>query len=160
MARLEAFCAREYPRLRGALALYCGDVGVAEELAQEALSRACDRWSHVSTLAAPGAWVHRVALNLAKSGFRRRQAERRAQERLGPPPDELAAPDVAGAVAVRGAVAALPPRQRAVIALRFYLDLSVAETADLLALSPDAVRQHTARAVAALRARFPQEHAR
>lgn len=41
---LAAFCEREYPRLVGTLSLYCGDVLLAEELAQEALARACSRW--------------------------------------------------------------------------------------------------------------------
>lgn len=44
-AALAAFCHREYARLVGALTLYCGDGDVAQELAQEALVRACERWS-------------------------------------------------------------------------------------------------------------------
>jgi DNA-directed RNA polymerase specialized sigma24 family protein len=69
---LDAFCRREYRRLVGALSLYCGDPSVAEEVAQEALYRACRRWSQVSQIQAPGAWVHRVAINIANSAYRRR----------------------------------------------------------------------------------------
>lgn len=92
---LAAFCRREYPRLVGALSLYCGDADVAEELAQEALIRAADRWPHVGQMDAPGAWVYRVGMNLCGSWFRRKRAERRANARVGAEP---AAPgrDLAG----------------------------------------------------------------
>ena len=153
-AALEAYCRREYPRLVGALSLYCGDALVAEEFAQEALARACDRWDRVREMDAPGAWVHRVAMNLANSHFRRRRAERRANTRHGLGHDASGDEDVAAAVALREAVANLPPKQRAAVALRFYLQYSVAETAELMGCSEDAVKQHTSRAVAALRARF------
>ncbi|MEX2621103.1 MAG: SigE family RNA polymerase sigma factor [Egibacteraceae bacterium] len=145
------FASREYPRLVGALSLHCRDRHVAEELAQEALVRAADRWTRVSAMAAPGAWVHRVGVNLATSWLRRRQAERRAHARAGTgggPP----VPDPTDAIAVREAVLGLPARQRTVLGLRYYADLSVAETAAVMGLSEDAVKAHTRRAVAALRA--------
>ena len=78
-----AFCAEEFPRLAGALSLYLGDRAIAEELAQEALLKACRRWERVSQLESPGGWTWRVARNLAKSHLRRRRAERRARARLG-----------------------------------------------------------------------------
>lgn len=101
-------CARLRPRLVGSLTLYCGDLGVAEDLAQEALARAWGRWRHVSTLDAPERWVYRTAFNLARSRFRRLAVERRVH-RLAPAAGSL--PDTATAVAVRAAVSALPPRQ-------------------------------------------------
>lgn len=136
------------------LALVCGDVGVAEELAQEALVRACDRWERVRGMAAPGAWVHRVALNLSRSWYRRRQAEQRARTRHGPVADACSNPDLADVLAIRDAIAGLPPAQRSVLALRYYLRMSVAETAEVLGSSQGAVKQHSSRAVAALRSRF------
>ncbi len=78
---LDAFCRREHPRLVGALTLHCGDRWVAAELAQEALARVCADWPRVSRMQAPGAWVHRVAMNLCTSHFRRRTAERAARAR-------------------------------------------------------------------------------
>ena len=87
----------------GALSLYCGDRGVAEDLAQEALARAWGRWRHVSTLDAPERWVYRTAFNLARSRFRRLAVERRVH-RLAPAVAPL--PDTATAVAVRAAVSA------------------------------------------------------
>src|SRR5687768_13383272 len=102
---LAGFCRREYPRLVGTLDLYCGDVDVAEELAQEALARACAQWRRVAGMAAPGAWVHRVAINLANSRFRRLAAQRRAEARTGNT-DASRGPDIADSVAIRTAVAA------------------------------------------------------
>ena len=75
---LARFCREQRPQLVGSLGLYCGDVGLAEELANEALARVCRDWNHVRDLERPGAWAHRVAMNLANSWFRRRGAERRA----------------------------------------------------------------------------------
>lgn len=154
---LEAFCRREYPRLVGSLSLHCGDAAAAEDLAQEALARAVDRWDRVARMQAPGAWVHRVAINLANSHYRRRQAERRARTRHGAAPDHDDG-DLAGALAVREAVSRLPAKQRTAVTLRFFAQMSVAETAAVMGCSEGAVAQHTRRGVAALRARFrPRE---
>ncbi|MFP4634677.1 MAG: sigma-70 family RNA polymerase sigma factor [Nitriliruptoraceae bacterium] len=147
-----AFCAEEFPRLVGALGLYVGDEAVAEELAQEALLRACRRWDRVSQLESPGGWTWRVARNLANSHLRRRQAERRARARLptvGRIPD--AEGDAADSHAVRRAVARLPERQRRVLVLRYFLDWSVAATATEMEVSQNAVRSLAKRAIAALR---------
>ena len=150
-----AFCAAQYPRLVGGLALYVGDHAVAEELAQEALLRAFRRWGRVERLDSPQAWVWRVAINLNNSHFRRRRAEQRASERLRtsvePAADDR---DHAWGLAVRQAVAALPQRQRTALILRYYLDLPVEEAARRMDASPDAVRSLTKRAVAALREEF------
>jgi RNA polymerase sigma factor (sigma-70 family) len=151
---LDEFCRREHRRLVGALSLYCGDPAVAEEVAQEALYRACRRWSQVSQMAAPGAWVHRVAINLANSSYRRRRVERRARDRQRAP--AAWEDDLVAAVAVRQAVAALPARQRAALVVRHYGGFTVAETAALLGVTEGAVKQLTHRAVTALRVALPQ----
>lgn len=150
-AALAAFCHREYPRLVGALTLYCGDGHVAQELAQEALVRACERWSGVRQMRAPGAWVHRVAMNLANSRSRRRTAELRAHARHGPHPQVSLDADAGEALAVRRAVSRLPRTQRTVLVARFYLGWSVAETAEWLGLSCDAVSAHASRGLKQLR---------
>lgn len=150
---LATFVAREYPRLVGALTVHCGDRALAEDFAQEALARACDRWDRVGAMEVPAGWVYRTAMNLASSWFRRRQAELRANRRHGVP-DGVIEHDAADALAVRGAIRGLPPKQRSVLACRYYLGMSVAETADVMRCSDAAVRQHTSRAVKALRARF------
>ena len=145
------FCDEIRDRLVGSLTIYCGDRHVAEELAQDALVRAWERWDTVGSMASPEAWTYRTAFNLATSWHRRRSAERRARRRLAArPAPEPIPPDVHGAL--RAAVLGLPPRQRAVITCRFFLDLSVDETAALLRCAPGTVKAATHQALAALRA--------
>lgn len=152
---LVAFCEREYPQLVGTLTLYCGDRGVAAELAQEALATVCERWERVEHMAAPGAWVHRVAINAANSQFRRRAAERRARQRLLQGGVEQGQePDRADVVAVRREIARLPSRQAEVVVLRYYLRLTVAETAARMGRSEAAVKSLMHRASARLRQRL------
>lgn len=150
---LEVFAAREMPRVVGTLALYCGDRDMAEELAQEALVRVCRDWERVQGMEHPGAWLHRVAVNLAHSHYRRRQAARRARRRVeaqaGIP---TLLPDTADAVAVRDALARLPERHRRVLVLRYWADLSLAETAVALGVSLSAAKSRASRATAALAA--------
>lgn len=144
---LEGFVAREHPRLVGALGLYTGDRLLAEELAQEALARACRDWERLAAMSVPGAYVHRVAINLANSWFRRRRAERRALERAGGPADRVHRDPCAGdAVAVREAVAVLAPKRRTVVVLCFFLGYSSAEAADVMGVRPATVRSLVHRA--------------
>ncbi len=147
----EDLCDRIRTRLVGALTLTTGDRGVAEELAQEALVRAWQRWPEVRCMDSPEAWTFRVAFNLAGSWRRRRAAERRANRRAGPDPLLHDDPDGAAATAVRRAVAGLPDRQRAVIVCRFYLGHDVAGTAALLGCAEGTVKATTAHALANLR---------
>lgn len=131
MTDVETFCGHEYPRIVGILTLYCRDQAVAEELAQEALARAWARWDKVSKLDSPQAWLYRVAINLANDLLRRRMAERRARARMDDPQRRPAEPS-AEAVAVRDAVSSLGRRQRTVIVLHHFLDLSLPEVADVM----------------------------
>jgi len=89
---IESFCRRLSPLLVGSLTLQCENRLVAEEIAQEALARAWERWDVVSLMSSPDGWTYRVAFNLAKSHYRRRQAEKRAMDRLesgDPGPSDL-----------------------------------------------------------------------
>lgn len=147
---LAAFCEQEQPRLVGLLALYVGDVHVAEELAQDALIRVCQHWPRVRLMQSRSAWVNRVAMNLAKSMFRRRGAAKRAMARHGgdPPSTER---DDATTIAVRQAVAALPPRMRAAVIHRHFLGDSVRQTAESMGCAEGTVKSLTFKALAALR---------
>ena len=149
-----SFCAAEYPRLLGSLSLYCGRADLAEEFAQDALERACMRWGEVSAMERPGAWVYRVAINLANSRFRRLVAERHAYRRHGATADRYVVPDVAAAVEVREAVAALPPRTRAAVVLRYFADMTVEESAVAMGCAEGTVRSLTYKGLDALRARL------
>jgi RNA polymerase sigma factor (sigma-70 family) len=149
----DEFVRREHPRLVRALTLYVGDEDTAWQLAQDAFVRAGERWSQVSGMAAPGAWVHRVWMNLASSHFRRRAAERRANRRAaGRGEDALVPPDPGEALTVRAALGGLPERERQVVLFRYYLDYTVAETATALGLQPGSVKTMTYRALQRLRA--------
>jgi RNA polymerase sigma-70 factor (ECF subfamily) len=147
---IEDFCRRLSPRLVGSLTLHCESRPVAEELAQEALARAWQRWSTVSTMASPDAWTYRVAFNLAASDRRRRRAERRALDRR---PQPLAPPErTAETLAVWAALRALPARQRAAVVLRHYAGFSIRETATALDCAEGTVRSLTSQGVQAIRA--------
>ncbi|MGH3440573.1 MAG: sigma-70 family RNA polymerase sigma factor [Nitriliruptorales bacterium] len=149
-AALERFCADAFPQLVGLLAHECGDVHLAEEFAQEALTRACERWEQVSAMDAPVGWCFRVGANLSRSWFRRRAVARRARTHAH---DVEARPDVdvASQIVVRDALRRLTSAQRDAVLLRYALDLSVEQTAALLGTTEGAVRGLTHRALRALR---------
>lgn len=149
---LISFCRREHGRIVGLLSLYCGDAAVAEELAQDALTRVCRDWRRVRKMDYPEAWASRVAINLANSHFRRRAAEKRARERLASRPDAAAgAPDAAVALSVRHAVAALPPRQRTALLLHYFCDLPFARVAELMGAPEPTVKSLARRGIERLR---------
>lgn len=125
---------QEYPRLVGALSLYTGDIQLAQDLAQETMARLCAHWARVHGMDAPSAWLHRVALNLARSSFRaRRVARAKAHMLASPAADD---DDLASAIALRAAVAALPERQRRALVLRYYADLPVSDVTRLMRCPP------------------------
>lgn len=148
---LAVFCAREWPRVVGALRLAYGDAEFAEEIAQEALEKACLRWRRVRAMEHPSAWVHRVAFNAATSRFRRVDAGRRALSRHGPGPTEIAPTD-ADHLALREAIAALELRPRTALVLRYYVEMTPGEAGEVMGCSGQAVRNLTHRALQALRA--------
>jgi len=139
------------PRLVGSLTLYCGNRTIAEDLTQEALIRTWMRWKKVREMRSPEAWTFRTAFNLANSWGRRHQAERRALKRLERSGAAFAPPDPVDVVAVRTAVGALPPRQRAAIVCRYFAGMSVDETAATIGAKPGTVKALTFQGVASLR---------
>jgi RNA polymerase sigma factor (sigma-70 family) len=141
-----------HPSIYGALVLYCGSPELAEDLTHETLLRVWREWSSVSMMEHPDRWALRVAFNLAKSRFRRlRIARRAAAAAQGQTPTDR---DPTDAIAVRAAVATLPPRQRATVVLRYFNDLSVSDTAVILGCVEGTVKALTSQAVANLRLRF------
>jgi RNA polymerase sigma-70 factor, ECF subfamily len=144
------FCEALHPSLYGALLLYCGSREVAEDLTQETLLRVWRHWATVSAMSRPDRWALRVAFNLAKSGFRRVRIARRVAA-LADPTYADRDSDPTDAIAVRAAVATLPARQRAAVVLRYFNDLSVADTAEILGCAEGTVKALTSQAVANLR---------
>lgn len=151
-SRIERFCADAYPQLVAALTHHCGDVHLAEELAQEALIKASQRWDRVQGLESPVGWCYRVAVNASNSWFRRKRIERRAGGRLSNEQQtNHRDPDGADAVAVRRALGELTDQQREAVICRYFLDLSSEQTARLLDSTAGAVRALTHRALKTLR---------
>jgi RNA polymerase sigma factor (sigma-70 family) len=148
---LEQACTAEYPRLVRVLTLYCGDTDTARDLAQETCARACAHWPSVRRMQDQRAWFTKVALNLARSRWRRQALERRVLALIGSRPPETPQRDVAEVLAVRAALASLTPRQRAAVVLRYLDDLDLQTTATVLHCSEGTVKKLTARGLAALR---------
>jgi len=148
---VDSFCRTMWPRLVGALNLSFGRLDLAEELAQEVLSRVVEQWDRVSTLEDPEAYTFRMGFNLGKSWWRRRAAEGRANDRHGSRPEGRDG-ELAPLLAVRQAVAQLSPRQREVVVYRYFLGCSVAETSAAMQCAEGTVKALTAQAIASLRA--------
>jgi RNA polymerase sigma-70 factor (sigma-E family) len=136
--------------------LMTGDAGDAEDLVQETLLRVAQRWNRVRSMDHPAAYARRVLINLVLHG-----ADRRSRQRaeLWPQDNGAAASDESAARALqevddlaefRWALAQLPARQRAVLVLRYWADLPVAEVADQLGCSEGTVTSTASRAAARL----------
>lgn len=151
---LATFYVDQFDQVRGSLVLFTGDRQLAEELAQEAFVRVCQHWERVRTMDAPGAWVHRVGINLAISRGRQTRSEVRAHHRLRA--ERAAVLDVDPSAgtdgALRSALLDLGPDERSVIVLRFYADLSVAQVATILQIPEGTVKTRTRAGLASLRA--------
>lgn len=139
--------------LRYATVLTC-DPHLAEDIVQEVLARAQGRWARIVHADYPERYVKRMVTNEFLS-WRRRRAARVVPLSLpaldqvaGSTPDPAVQRDERDALLAQ--VAALPPRQRAVIALRYYEDMPDAEIAEILGCGRATVRSHASRALAAL----------
>lgn len=135
-------------RVARALALTLGDAHLGAEAADEAMTRAYQRWNRVSAYDDPGAWVYRVGLNWATSVIRRRN--RAPRPLFEPSPSDITVNEPS----VVAALGELPVNQRAVVICRFYLGLSEAETAAALHVRPGTAKSRLHRALAHLRTRL------
>jgi RNA polymerase sigma-70 factor (sigma-E family) len=151
----EEFAAANTAALLRYAAVLTGDRHLAQDLVQDALIRTHDRWSRVESADRPDAYVRRIVVNLYLSWRRRAAVRRTTLTADGQPPHGRTVPGPADAHAERdalwGRLAALPPRQRAVLVLRYYEDLADADIAAVLGCSAATVRGHAFRALAALR---------
>ena len=140
--------------LRVAYAL-AGNQHAAEDLLQNALAKAYARWPRIRGDAEP--YVKRILYHDQVSGWRRRS--RRAEVPVAELPDRAAVGDSGDAtdlrLLLREALRALPPRQRAVLTLRYLEDLSVEQTAALLGCRAGTVASQSAKALARLRQLVP-----
>ena len=125
----------------------------AEDLLQGAYERAYRRWGRISRRADPERYVRQILVNASIDRWRR--LRRHPEIPLVPSGADPGTADTAAAVADRDLVlrglAALPPRQRAVLVLRYFEDLSEAQTALMLGCSVGTVKSQAARGLARLR---------
>jgi RNA polymerase sigma-70 factor (sigma-E family) len=133
-----------------------GDLGHAEDVAQAAFARAYASWGRVTRTGNPDAYLRRIVVNENRRRFRKRRV---AEELPGTLPDH-SAPGHGGLDAVDSfneraalltALGRLGPRQRAVVVLRFWMDMSEADTAKALNCSVGTVKSQASRALATLR---------
>ncbi|HZM74648.1 MAG TPA: SigE family RNA polymerase sigma factor [Candidatus Limnocylindrales bacterium] len=138
--------------LQRAAYLMVGDVGLAEDLVQEALVKTCGAWPRLRDRGAAEAYTRKVITTTALGWFRRRSWS--AERPIGRPPD-TSTPGHADGVTDRAwlwrCLLQLPPRQRVAIVLRFYEDLSEAQTAEAMNCAVGTVKSQVSAGLAKLR---------
>ncbi len=149
----EQFVAVRQRALQRTAWLLTGDRALAEDLVQTALARSWPRWDRIRRRDDPEIYVRRVMVNTWSTWYRRRSRGERPSEIVL---DQAASLDVAAEVtvrlAVRDALCMLPDRQRAVVVLRLFDDLSEAQVAQVLGCPVGTVKSQLSRALARLRA--------
>jgi RNA polymerase sigma factor (sigma-70 family) len=137
--------AAEYAAMVRMAALLVGSASLAEEIVQESAIAVRQRWSHLDR---PGAYLRTAVVNKCAATLRRRAVEQRFERTLLVPqpavfPSELSE--------LRDALDCLTERQRAVVVLRYFVDIHDDEIADLMGIRPSTVRSLTRRALTTLR---------
>ena len=139
--------------------LLTGDHHAAEDLLQNALVNVASRWSRVATAQDPMAYVRKVLYHELVSSWRRSR-HLRSELTTDQPPEERGprdeAADTVRRLVIEQALAKLPPRQRAVIVLRYFEDLSEADAAAVLGCSVGTVKSQAHHALARLREMAPE----
>lgn len=149
------FFGATWPRLFRTAYAVAGDVSAAEDALQSAYAKAYASWRKIRSVDHPEAYVRRMAINEVLD-VRRRAWWKAERSTADVPPFEPIASHESGILdheVVWRAVLDLPVRQRAVVVLRYYEDLSEKEIAEALGCSPGTVKSQASRALANLRAR-------
>jgi RNA polymerase sigma-70 factor (sigma-E family) len=146
----EEFVAARYAALLRTAYLLTQDRGLAEDLVQTALAKCWLGWKRIR-YDDPGPYVHRVLVNTYTAWWRRRWNSEYPTEDLPQGGGPVSHHAVDERVDLADALRRLPRRMRAVVVLRFYEDLSEAETARILGCSAGTVKSQTSRALAKLR---------
>jgi RNA polymerase sigma-70 factor (sigma-E family) len=126
----------------------------AEDLLQTALTKTYLAWDRIDDHRALDGYVRRTLVNTRTSQWRKRKVDEFTTDEL-PEPATGAAPDLTEQQAQREvlmrAISRLPPRQRAMVVLRYYEDMSEAQTAEALGVSVGTVKSAVSRALGKLR---------
>ena len=126
-----------------------GDWPLAEDLVQEAFIRTWRRWDRIRNVDSAPAYLRTAVVNLSRSSLSRRARERRLLQSFEDPHDLETS--VTATADVLRALAQLPHRKRACVVLRYYMDMSEAETAAILGISVGTVKSQTSKALQRLR---------
>jgi RNA polymerase sigma-70 factor (sigma-E family) len=145
----DAFMRGRWPAMVRLAYALTGDVGHAEDLAQAAFARAYASWGRVKRAGDPDAYVRRIVINEHRSLFRKHRVTEELRGDLTDTAGQQRGPEEQQALL--DALRTLGPRQRAVVVLRYWLDLSEAETAAALNCSVGTVKSQASRALATLR---------
>jgi RNA polymerase sigma-70 factor (sigma-E family) len=153
MTDFDQFVATHVDDLLRTAYLIVWDEAEAEDLVQECLWKVARRWPRIRRMEQPRAYARRILVNLALDGARGR-ARRRSELETGSTTDPIAV-DPLSTFDTRAellqALGQLPARQRAVIVLRYFNDLSEAQVAEILGCSPGTVKSSASRGLARLR---------
>ncbi|MEI2714670.1 MAG: SigE family RNA polymerase sigma factor [Nocardioides sp.] len=149
-AGFSEFYAATWSRTLACAYALTGELGSAEEVAQEAYARAWSRWGRLATYDEPAAWVRQVTTNLAVSRWRRLDTARRHLA-TARPPDDTRAPSE-DTVALVAALRTLPANQRRAIVLHHLADLPVDQVARLEGCPAGTIKARLSRGRAALAA--------
>lgn len=164
-ADFSAYMAARQPALLRTAYLLTGDRHGAEDLVQQTLAKLYVAWGKVQAQESIDGYARRIIINEHNSLWRRAWKRRevatetlpeRSADRLGSGGQAAPAYDDGSRGALWAFVQTLPRKQRAVVVLRYYEELSEAETADVLGISVGTVKSQASRALAALRERAPQ----
>jgi RNA polymerase sigma-70 factor (sigma-E family) len=149
------FAAAAWGQLRRTAYLMCGDWDQASDHVQEGLIRVYVAWPRLTRAGREHAYARKAVMSALLDHARRRSSTEVPSQ---PDRDRPSRQDVAESVVSRAvlmsALADLPPRQRACVVLRYFDDLSVADTAAALGCSEGTVKSQTSRALASLRSVF------
>jgi RNA polymerase sigma-70 factor (sigma-E family) len=148
-AAFTEYVAARRPFLVRTAYLLCGDDHLAEDLVQSALIKAVGHWRRIGDNPEP--WLRKVMVNDHISRWRKHKGREQLTAEM---PDAVAI-DRDRDLGLAAALAALAPRQRAVVVLRYYEDLTEAETARILGVSIGTVKSQHADALNRLRAVLP-----
>jgi RNA polymerase sigma-70 factor (sigma-E family) len=154
-ADFAAYMRARQPALLRTAFLLTGDAHTAEDVVATALAKLYLSWDKVRDRESVDGYVRRIIANETTSLWRRPWRRREVAADVLPEHGRSDSYDDGRAAAVWRAVSSLPPRQRAVVVLRYYEELSEAEIAHVLGISPGTVKSQASRALAALRATHP-----
>lgn len=151
-----SYMAARQPALLRTAYLLAGDRAGAEDLVQSALAKLYLSWDKVQNRESLDGYVRRIMVNEHNSLWRRAWKRRELATDTMPERPVTDVYDDGQGAALWEFVQTLPPKQRSVIVLRYYEDLSEAETAAILGVSVGTVKSQASRALAGLRQRAPR----